>query len=122
MRSSVSNLIQTIQVDLQLIIVVFFMERLLFDAGDSHFDWDYCLGAISEFKWVSLVGVLAVVLYAHKTLGNSSGHAPLVSSNLALMILSSVQFVTSICLFACGCLRDENWFLIPKLKQKSLKP
>ena len=49
-RSSVSNLVKAIQVDLQLIVVVFFVERLSFDAVDSHFYQDYCLGAISESK------------------------------------------------------------------------
>ena len=48
MRSSVSDLVQPIQVDPQLIIVAFFMEHLSFDADDSHLDRDHCLGAISE--------------------------------------------------------------------------
>ena len=74
-----------------------------------------------SLKGVSPVQVLVVVLYTHKTLGNSSGHAPLASSNLALMILSGVWFVTFVCSFVCGCLGDENQFLIPRLKQKSLK-
>ena len=43
-------------------------------------------------------------------------------SNLALMIFSSVRLVTSVCPFSCGCPGDENWFLIPRLEQKSLKP
>ena len=121
-RSSFSNFVQAIQIDLQLIIVVVFMEELLSNVGDSHFNQDYCLNTIGESKGVSLVGVLAVVMYAHRTLGNSSDQAPFASSNQALMILISVQFVTFVCLFAFGCLGDENWFLMPKLEQKSLKP
>ena len=74
-----------------------------------------------SLKGVSLVGVLAVVLQAYKTLGSSSGQAPFASSNLALMILSSVRFVTFICPFTCDCLGDENQFLIPRPEQKSLK-
>ena len=54
-------------------------------------------------------------------IGRSSGQAFLASSSLALMILSSVQLVTSVCPFACGCPGDDNWFLIPRPKQKSLK-
>ena len=75
-----------------------------------------------SLKGVSPVGVLVVVLFAHKTLGNSCGHTLLASSNLVLMILISVRFVTSVCSFAYGCHGDENWFLIPRLEQKSLKP
>ena len=98
------------------------MEDLLSNAGDSHFNQDYCFNTIGESKGVSPILVLAVVLYAHRTLGNSSDQAPFASSNRALMILSSVQFVIFVCLFACGCLGDENWFLMPKPEQKSLKP
>ena len=50
-----------------------------------------------------------------------SGQAPFASSNLALIILSSVRLVTSFCPFAYGCPGDKNWFLIPKPEQKSLK-
>ena len=46
---------------------------------------------------VSLIGIFAVVLYAHKTLGNSSDHIPFVPSSQVLMILSKDRFVTSIC-------------------------
>ena len=74
-----------------------------------------------SLKGASPVGVLAVVLYAHKTLGNSFGHASLASSNLALMILSSVRFVIFVCSFACGCLGVRIGFLIPRLEKKSLK-
>ena len=48
MKSSVFDLVQAIQVYPQLIVVAFFVERLSSDAGDSHLDWDHCLGAISE--------------------------------------------------------------------------
>ena len=43
---------------------------------------------------VSPVGVLAVVLYAHSTLGNSSGHIPFALSSRVLMILSKDWFMT----------------------------
>ena len=74
-----------------------------------------------SLKGVSPVRVLAVVLYAQRTLGNSSGQAPFASSSLVLIILSSVRFVTSVCPFAWGCPSDENWFLMPNPEQKSLK-
>ena len=74
-----------------------------------------------SLKGVSPVGVLTIVLYAHQTLGNSFGHASFASSSQTLMIFSNVQFVTFVCPLACGCPRDENWFLIPSPKQKFLK-
>ena len=51
---------------------------------------------------VSPVGVLAIILYAHKTLGSSSGHIPFTPSSRVLMILSKDQFVTSTCPLALG--------------------
>ena len=56
---------------------------------------------------VSPVGVLAVVRYAHKTLGSLSGQIPFAASSRVLMIFSNVQFVTSTCPFAYGCVGDE---------------
>ena len=56
---------------------------------------------------VSPVGVLAVVQYAHRTLGSSSGQIPFTPSRRVLMILSKDLFVTSTCLLACGCVGDE---------------
>ena len=44
---------------------------------------------------VSLVDVLAVVLYAHSMLGSSSGHIPFTPLSRVLIILSKDQFVTS---------------------------
>ena len=70
---------------------------------------------------VSHVGVLAVVMYAHSTLGSSSGHIPFAPSSRVLMILSKDRFVTSTCLLAYGWAGEEWWFLIPNCKQKSLK-
>ena len=105
-RSTVSDLVQAIQVDPQLIDVAFFVERLSSDVGDSNLNQDYCLGAISEFEGgFSCQGSGCNPV---KTLGNSFGHAPLASSNLALMILSSVRLVISICPFAYRCPGDEN--------------
>ena len=46
---------------------------------------------------VSPVGVLAVVLYAHKTLGSSSGHIPFAPLSRVLMILSKDRYMTSTC-------------------------
>ena len=62
---------------------------------------------IASFSYVSRngvshVGVLAVVLYAHSTLGNSSGHMPFAPLSRVLMILSKDWFVTSTCPLACG--------------------
>ena len=74
-----------------------------------------------SLKGVSPVRVLAVVLYAQRTLDSSSGQAPFASSSLVLIILSSVQFVTSVCPFTWGCPGDENRFLMPRPEQKSLK-
>uniref|UniRef100_A0A2N9HIZ9 Uncharacterized protein n=1 Tax=Fagus sylvatica TaxID=28930 RepID=A0A2N9HIZ9_FAGSY len=53
-------------------------------------------------KGVSPVGVLAVVLYAHKIFGSSSGHSPFAPSSRVLIILSKDRFVTSTCPLACG--------------------
>ena len=70
---------------------------------------------------VSLVGILAVVLYAHKMLGNSFGHISFAPSSRVLIILSKDRFVTSTCPLAWGWVGDEYWFLIPNWEQKSLK-
>ena len=56
---------------------------------------------------VSPVDVLAVFRYAHKTLGNSSGHMPFAPSSRVLMILSKDRFVTSTCPLAYGWADDE---------------
>ena len=73
------------------------MEDFSSHDGDSHFDWDYFLDAISELEGGSSpIGVLGAVLYAQRTLGNSFGQAPIALSNHALMILSSVWFITSV--------------------------
>ena len=41
-----------------------------------------------KLNGVSPIGVRAVVLYAHRTLGNSSGHVPFAPTNRDLIILS----------------------------------
>ena len=46
---------------------------------------------------VSPMGILAVVLCAHRMLGNSSGHIPFTPLSRVLIILSKDQFVTSTC-------------------------
>ena len=56
---------------------------------------------------ISPVGVLAVVRYAHRTLGSSSDQIPFAPSSRVLMIWSKDQFVTSTCPLACGCAGDE---------------
>ena len=56
---------------------------------------------------VSPVGVLAVVWYAYRTLGSSSGQIPFALLSQVLMILSKDQFMTLTCPLACGCVGDE---------------
>ena len=56
---------------------------------------------------VSPVGVLAVVLYAHKTLNSSSGHIPFALSSQVLMIFIKDRFVTSTCPLACEWAGDK---------------
>ena len=41
------------------------------------------------------MGVLTVILYAHRSLGNLSGHTPFASSNQVLMIFNKDRFATS---------------------------
>ena len=43
-----SDFVQTIQVDPQLIVIVFFMQYLSLDASYSYFDWYYCFSAKGE--------------------------------------------------------------------------
>ena len=43
---------------------------------------------------VSPIGTLVVVLYAYRTLDNSSGHAPFAPSSQVLISLSRLLFVT----------------------------
>ena len=45
---------------------------------------------------VSSIGTLVVVLYAHRTLGSSSSHAPFAHSSRVLIILSKLLFITSV--------------------------
>ena len=55
-------------------------------------------------------------------LGNYSGHAPFAPTNRALMIFSNVRFVTSACLSAWGCPKDEYLFFMLGLEQNNLNP
>ena len=41
------------------------------------------------------------------------------SSSLALIILSTIWFVTSLCPFTSRCPKDENWFLMPRRLNKT---
>ena len=70
---------------------------------------------------VSLVGVMAVVLYAHSTLGNSSGHIPFASLKPSLddFEQGSVHNLNlSVGLRVGG---GREWFLIPNCEQNPLK-
>ena len=116
----VSNFVQTIQALLQLIVIDLLVKEFPPKASEPYFDRDDCFCAIRQVNGVSPIGVHAVVLYAHKTLGNSSGHAPFTPINWDLIILSKVRLVTSICPLARGCPGDEYLFLILKLEQNDL--
>ena len=48
--SFISYFVQTIQVDSQLIIVVFFVQYLSPDTSYSYLNWDYCFSATGESK------------------------------------------------------------------------
>ena len=118
LRCFISYLVQAVQVDSQLIVVTFFIEGLSSHASDSYFDWYHCLGAIGKPEGcLSCRGPRGSSI-SHKTLGTTLGHA---LSNRTLRIFNNVRFITSIYLFACGCPRDENWFLILSFEQKFLK-
>ena len=56
---------------------------------------------------VSLMGVLAVVWYAHKTLGSSFSQMPFTPSSRVLMILNKDWFITSTCPLAYGWVGEE---------------
>ena len=57
---------------------------------------------------VSPMGVLAVVQYAHRMLGSSSGQLPFAPSSQVLIILSKDWFVTSTCPLACRCAGESS--------------
>ena len=48
--SHVSYFVKTIQVDSQVIVIIFFIEYHLPDAGFSYLNWDHCFSAIGEPK------------------------------------------------------------------------
>jgi len=66
-------------------------------ACESDFSQDNGFALYASRNGVSLVGVQAVVLYAHSTLGSSFGHIPFAPLSQVLMILGKDQFVTSTC-------------------------
>ena len=49
-RGFLSHFVQTVQVDSQVIVIVFFVEYLSPDAGYPYLDWDHCFSAIGEFE------------------------------------------------------------------------
>jgi len=76
LHSFVSHLVDQIQ-----IVVKFLLVPLLFISFDPDACQPTSTGTTTSvpnvsLNGVSLVGTLVVVLYAHKTLGSSSGHAP----------------------------------------------
>ena len=74
---------------------------------ESNFDQVDCLLSYVSRNGVSPVGVLAVVLYAYSTFGNSSSHMPFAPSSRVLIILSKDQFVTSTYPLAWGWVGEE---------------
>ena len=42
----VFDFVQTIQVQLQLIVIALFVKEFLFEDGEPYFDWDDCLCAV----------------------------------------------------------------------------
>ena len=70
---------------------------------------------------VSPIGVLAVVLYAHSTLGNSSGHISFTPSSRVLMILNKDWFVTSTCPLEWGWAGRSSGFWFPIMSKSPWK-
>ena len=68
---------------------------------------------------VALVEFFGVVLYDHKTPGNSSAHFPFAPSSRFLSVLTMVFLVDYTCPFDCGCLGVANVSLIFHSAQKS---
>ena len=87
--------IEQIKIDFQFFAILWFVEHCGFEASESNSTGMIASIQNVKLKGVSLVRVLAVVLYAHKTLGNLSIQAPFALSSRALIILSKVRFVTS---------------------------
>ena len=120
LRSLISYLVQKVQVLLQLVVVVLLVEKLPPETGEPYFDRDDCFCAVGQVKRCLPCCVRVVVLYAHSTFGNSSGHAPFAPTNRDLISLSKDWLVTSVCPLAWGCPGDEYLFLMPKFEQKDL--
>ena len=74
----------------------------------------------ANLKGVSPIGVFTVVLYAQRTLGNSSSHIPFAPLSRVLKSFSKERFVTSTHPFAYGW-DGEEWILIASCSQNSLK-
>lgn len=68
-------------------------------------------------KGVSPTGLCGVVLYAHRTPGNSSSHEPFDASSLVLIIYTIVLLVTSTWPLAWGCTGEDKWLLMPSWEQ-----
>ena len=103
-----------------MVVVVLLVEKLPSEAGEPYFNRDDCFCAVVRLNGVSPVGVRVVVLYAHSTFGNTSGHAPFASTNRDLMSLSKVRLVTFVYPLAWGCPGDEYLFLMPRFEQNDL--
>ena len=69
-------------------------------ACESNLSWKTASLLYASRNGVFPIGVLVVVLYAHSTLDNSSGHIPFAPLSRVLMILSKDQFMASTCLLA----------------------
>ena len=77
-------------------------------ARQPYFCWDDDLTSKHEAeRGVLPVEVCAIVLYAYKTLGNSSSYIPFFPLSRVLIILSNDRFVTSSYPLACGWVGEE---------------
>lgn len=72
-----------------------------------------------KLKGVSSIAVHGVVLYDHKTFGNSSNNLPFSSSNLVFKAFKMVIFITSVAPFVYGYLTYVNHCLMPNSSQNS---
>ena len=61
LRGLISNFVQAIQIQLQLVVITIFAKELLSQAGDSYLNGDATSIPYARLKGVSPVGVLAVV-------------------------------------------------------------
>ena len=70
---------------------------------------------------VSPMDLLEVIWYAHKTLGSSSAHLPLVPSNLFFNLFTIALLVALAWLLLYGYVRVEYLFFIPRSLQNLQK-